>query len=131
VGLSIPTDDDRVRAAFEPGADPIDERFEALAACHAAGLFTFGVVQPMLPMSPGRLVERMAPLVRAVRIDRMHVLDRTRALYDEAGAPEAADEPFFERTAAELRQGFAARGVRLDELDDLATALGVGAPRQP
>lgn len=128
VGLSIPTDDDRVRRVFEPGADPIEERFEALEACRAAGLFTFGVVQPMLPMNAARLALRMAPLVRAVRIDRMHVLDRTRALYDEAGMPEAATEEFFARTTAELERGFAAHGIPLDELDDMAKALGVKAP---
>jgi DNA repair photolyase len=129
VGLSIPTDDDGVRRAFERGADPIEERFEALRACHAAGLYTFGVVQPMLPMNAARLVERMAPLVRAVRIDRMHALDRTGPLYQEAGFPEAATEAFFERTAAELERGFAAHGVRVHELDDLAAVLGAVAPR--
>jgi DNA repair photolyase len=127
VGLSIPTDDDNVRRAFEPGADPIDERFEALSACRDAGLFTFGVVQPMLPMSAPRLVERMAPLVKAVRIDRMHSLDRTRALYEAAGVPEAASDAFFERTTAELEKGFALRGVRIDALDDWALTLGAAA----
>ncbi len=127
VGLSIPTDDDRVRRTFEPGADPIEDRFEALAACQAAGIHTIGVVQPMLPMNPARLVDRMAPLVRSVRIDRMHVLHRTRALYDEAGMPEAAAPGFFERTQEELERGFRARGVSLDDLDDLATTLGVKA----
>jgi DNA repair photolyase len=129
VGLSIPTDDDAVRRTFEPAADSIDDRFAALAACHAAGLFTFGVVQPMLPMNAARLASRMAPLVRAVRIDRMHALDRNRALYEEAGVPEAAAEPFFERTAAELQRGFEAHGVRVDDLDDLASTLLAAAPR--
>lgn len=38
------------RALFEP---LIDERFEALEMLHAAGLSTFAVVQPLLPMDAG------------------------------------------------------------------------------
>ena len=57
MGLSLPTDDDRVRAAFEPGASPIDERLDALRRLHAAGVRTFAVVQPALPMDAARLVD--------------------------------------------------------------------------
>lgn len=122
VGLSIPTDDDAVRARFEPGADPIEARVEALARCHAAGLRTFVVVQPMLPMDPARLVDLTAPHADVARVDRMHDLDRAGALYD--GCPEAMTEGFFARTGDALRAGFAARGVTVDALDDLDTLLG-------
>jgi DNA repair photolyase len=124
VGFSIPTDDDRVRQSFEPGADPIALRLEALRSFHAAGLCTFAAVQPMLPMRPRRLVAQLAPLIRAVRIDRMHELERVRHLYEAAGCPEAASEGFFARTAKALRAGFAARGVRYDEMDDLTGLAG-------
>src|SRR5262245_59893271 len=46
VGFSIPTDADEYRQIFEPDADPIPERFEALRALHAAGVRTFAVIQP-------------------------------------------------------------------------------------
>ncbi|MBK7859921.1 MAG: radical SAM protein [Archangiaceae bacterium] len=85
VGISIPTDDDAVRARFEPGADAIDERLAALERCSKAGVFTFAVVQPTLPMNPARLVERLSPWVKAVRIDRMHELEQARPLYEAAG----------------------------------------------
>jgi DNA repair photolyase len=125
VGLSIPTDDDAVRRIFEPGGDPIDERLEALALCHAAGIRTFGVVQPMLPMTPERLVEKMAPHVSVVRIDRMHELARSRAMYEAAGRLDASEDAFFERTSAALRAGFLAAGVAVDDLDDVGGALGL------
>lgn len=125
VGLSIPTNDDAIRLAFEPGGDSIEDRLDALARCHAAGLYTFGVIQPMLPMDPHKLVERMAPLVKAVRIDRMYELDRSRALYESLGRLDAMEPAFFEETGAILRQGFAAAGVTIDDLDDLGTALGL------
>jgi DNA repair photolyase len=124
VGFSIPTDDDRVRQAFEPGADPVDERFEALAECAAKGIYTFGVIQPMLPMNAERMVEKMAPHVRAIRIDRMHLVDRNLHLYREAGLVEAASDDFFDRTERTLIDGFTAHGVRIDHDDNLEVMLG-------
>lgn len=123
VGFTIPTDDDAIRARFEPGADPIEERLEALRACHAAGLWTFAVVQPVLPMTPERLVELVAPWVRAVRVDRMYELARMRATYEAAGRPDAMTDEFFDATEGRLRALFSARGVSVEGLDDLARVL--------
>lgn len=124
VGLSIPTDDDALRAHFEPGADPVEARVEALARCRAAGLRTFVTVQPMLPMDPARLVALTAPHAHVARLDRMHDLDRAAHLYHSAGCPEAMTDAFFARTEAALRAGYEARGVRVDPLDDLDALLG-------
>jgi DNA repair photolyase len=124
VGLSIPTDDDAVRAAFEPGASPIAARLDALRRLHAAGVRTFAVVQPALPMDAARLVAEVAPFVRAVRVDRMHAVERARPLYERAGRRDAMTDGFADALVRELTAGFAARGVRVDALDDLAAALG-------
>lgn len=123
VGFSIPTDDDAVRRHFEPGADPIEDRLEALRACHAAGLRTFAIVQPLLPCDPDRLVARVAPFVRAVRVDRMHDVARVRHLYAAAGREDAASDAFFAAAGARVVEGFRARGVPTDALDDLAALL--------
>lgn len=127
VGLSIPTDDDAMRAAFEPGADPIDVRIDTLRKLHAAGVSTFVVVQPMLPMNARALVDRIAPLVRSVRIDRMYELPRVRHLYERAGRLDAMEDAFFERTERELREAFDARGVEVAE--DVAIDLARGPSR--
>jgi len=128
VGLSIPTDDDRVRRHFEPGGDAVEERLDALRRCHEAGLRTFLVVQPMLPMDPERLVELTAPYVRAVRVDRMYELHRTRAMYESFGRPDAMEDAFFEEMGRRLREGYASRGVAIDALDDLGRSLGLFDP---
>lgn len=125
VGLSIPTDDDAMRRVFESGADPVEDRLQALEACHRAGLVTFGVVQPMLPMNVENLVSRMAPFVKAVRVDRMHEMEKMRPVYESAGILYAAEDAFFERTGRALKEGFAAHGVIVDDLDDLSASLGL------
>ncbi len=123
VGFSIPTDDDRYRRMIEPGADPVEDRIATLERCHAAGLRTFAVIQPMLPMDAAHLVRTLAPLVSAVRLDRMHFTERVRDLYRRHGIEHALSDAFFEETAAALRHGFARHGVRLDDLDDMAALL--------
>ncbi len=125
VGFSIPTDVDRYRQIFEPGADPIEERLEALRTLHAAGVRTFGVIQPVLPMDVERLVEQVAPFVRAVRIDRMHLGDRVQHLYDEHGLGEFATEEFATEIVHRLARAFRSRGVAVDSLDNLEPLLSV------
>ncbi len=123
VGLSIPTDDDHMRRLFEPGADPVVARIEALAACRQAGLSTMAFIQPMLPMNPDNLVDLLAPHAQAVRIERMQAPELATSLYAEHGLLEAFRDAFFERTDAALRSGFAARGVMVDPIEDLGLLL--------
>jgi DNA repair photolyase len=120
VGVSIPTDDDAVRRAFEPGADPIEVRLEVLRTLHAAGVVTFAVVQPALPMNPARLVSAIAPHVAAVRLDRMHEVKRALPLYAAAGVRAFAEPGPAEGLVRELHRRFSARGVPIDARDDLA-----------
>ncbi len=120
VGLSIPTDDDRVRQRFEPGADPIEDRVEALRALHAAGIATFAVVQPVLPMNPDQLAATLAPIAGRVRVDRMYEMRRALPLYERAGCPGAATDAWASETRARLEGALRRAGVALDGLDDTA-----------
>ncbi|MFC1654719.1 radical SAM protein [Myxococcota bacterium] len=123
VGFSVPTDDDAFRRIFEPGADPVEERIRALQTFHAAGVPTVAVVQPILPMDPQRLVSLLAPIVRAVRIDRMYSMHLVRQLYEEHDLQHAATDAFFEKHEQELREGFTAAGVVVDEMDELHSLM--------
>ncbi len=61
VHLSIPTDSEAVRRAFEPKAPPLERRWQALAEVKAAGVPTGVCVTPLLPLEdPGAFVERLA-----------------------------------------------------------------------
>lgn len=124
VGFSIPTDDDSYRRIFEPNADPIDERFAALRALHGAGVKTFAVIQPVLPMNVDRLVENVAPFVRAVRLDKLYVGERVQHIYDEHDLADFSREEYFVDTIDRLARSFRSRGVAVESLDNFEPLLG-------
>src|SRR5437588_1930091 len=63
VNVSIPTDSEEVRRAFEPKATPLEKRWEAVAAVRAAGVPVGVCVTPMLPLeNPAAFVGRLASL---------------------------------------------------------------------
>ena len=96
---------------------------EALRAFHAAGVRTFAVIQPVLPMNVDRLVERIAPFVRVVRLDRMYVGERVRHLYEGHGLQKFATEAYADETIARLTHAFRSRGVAVDPLNELEPLL--------
>jgi DNA repair photolyase len=61
VNVSVPTDSEEVRRAFEPKAPPLEKRWEAVAAVRAAGVPVGICVTPMLPLAdPEVFVGRLA-----------------------------------------------------------------------
>ncbi len=124
VGFSIPTDTDEYRRIFEPRADPIEDRLMALRRLHAAGVTTFAVIQPVLPMNIDRMVEEVAPYVRAVRLDKLYVGERIRHVYEENGLSEYCSESWFADTIARLAAAFERRGVAVESLDNFEPLLG-------
>lgn len=124
VGFSIPTDDDAYRRIFEPNADPIDERFTALRTLHGAGVRTFAVIQPVLPMNVDRMVQNVAPYVRAVRLDKLYVGERIKHIYDEHGLADFYTEAYAAETIDRLARAFRSRGVIVESLDNFEPLLG-------
>jgi DNA repair photolyase len=60
VNMSIPTDSEAVRQAFEPKAPPLERRWQALAEVRAAGIPVGICVTPMLPLDdPDSFVRRL------------------------------------------------------------------------
>ncbi len=118
VGFSVPTDDDRVRATFEPGADPIETRIAALATLRAAGVRTYAILQPMLPMNPERLVELLAPHVQAVVIGPLQERERAAPLYREAGYEACLDPDWDRALFSRLAARFSALGIPVNSADE-------------
>lgn len=111
VGVSIPTDDDRVREAFEPLAPSIDERVATLRALREAGLRTFAVTHPMLPMDPRRLAARVAPWVEIVRVGPLAEKPRVAGIFRDLGREDALEARWEDETCAALTEAFGAAGV--------------------
>jgi DNA repair photolyase len=111
VGMSVPTDDDRVRAEIEPGTESIEARIATLRALREAGLTTFAVLQPMLPLDPARTVDLIAPWVQAVRIGPLFEKHRIADSFARLGRMEALSERWERETFEDLRSRFEARGV--------------------
>jgi DNA repair photolyase len=69
VNMSIPTDSETVRQAFEPKAPPVEKRWAAAAEAKAAGLSVGICVTPMLPLEdPSGFVERLAAFAPEVLV---------------------------------------------------------------
>ena len=112
-------DHDKTKAQLIEEVETLRARVAALEQLHRAGLQTFAVVQPILPMDPARLVSLVAPHVGFVRVDRMHSMEQAMPLYRAAGRAQAATDDFFERTGRELREAFGRAGIAVDDLDDM------------
>jgi len=60
INMSIPTDNEEVRMAFEPKAPPLERRWEAARAAREAGIPVGICVTPMLPLAePEKFIERL------------------------------------------------------------------------
>jgi DNA repair photolyase len=60
LNMSIPTDSEAVRRAFEPKAPPLERRWEVIHAARAVGIRVGICVTPMLPLgNPSAFIERL------------------------------------------------------------------------
>jgi DNA repair photolyase len=95
VGLTVTTDDDRVRRVFEPGAPPIGARLQALRKLREAGVSTYVFVGPLLPMDPERLADALGGLADRVYVDRMNYGQKTVGLYRRLGFQQWLEPGFL------------------------------------
>ncbi len=107
VGISLPTDDDRVRKEFEPNAPSIFRRLELMRKLSENGVAVYVSMAPLLPCNPDRLVQMVSPYTGKVWVDTMrwldvmrtpHLLDRYKTFFEEA---------HYSRLAQEIEENFA------------------------
>ena len=113
VGLTITTDDDRIRAAMEPRAPAIALRVAALRRLRDAGIRTYAFLGPLLPMDPERLAGMLAGTVDYVYIDRMNYPWKIRTLYRNQGWNDYLEPGYFQRTARVLADRLSAAGTEI------------------
>jgi DNA repair photolyase len=82
--VTIATDDETVRRAFEPNAPGTRLRLEALARLRAAGVRTQVAVSPLLPCDPERFARLLDPVADRVVLDDFYRGDGARGRRSEA-----------------------------------------------
>lgn len=112
VGVSIPTDSEIVRKAFEPRAPSIARRLDAARALHDAGIRTSASIAPLLPCTPERLARLLASRFDAAWIGTLNFYekeDALRAIYAARGW-----EAFLHRAhETAVRDAIAAVGIEV------------------
>lgn len=110
IGISIPTDSEVVRRAFEPRAPSIPRRLAAARQLKEAGISVTASVAPLLPCTPKRLAKLLAPNFDKAWVGTLNFYDRAdplRTLYAQRGwerylCPEHAQNVREALTAAQL-----------------------------
>jgi len=85
VGMSVGTDDERVRRVLEPGAPPIAARIATLKRMKEAGIRTWAFIAPILPMNPEKLFEMLSPHVEFVMLDGLNYKGQVDRLFRQHG----------------------------------------------
>jgi len=106
VGVTITTDDEKIRKIFEPHAPPIGARINALKNLHDNGVKTYAFIGPVLPMNPDALIEKLRPHVDSVIIDRMNYTSKTLQIYRNMNLTKWLDRGFTDDVIGRLKDGF-------------------------
>lgn len=113
VGLTITTDDDKMRKIFEPGAPSVRARIEALKKLHMSGITTYVFIGPVLPMNPELLAEQIKPYVKSILIDRMNYTHKTLILYKKYNIEQWLDNDYTDSIIMRLQNCFAGKDISI------------------
>jgi DNA repair photolyase len=115
VGLSIPTDDEKVRRVLEPHAPPIPARIATLKRLHENGLTPWVFIAPMLPLNPAWLHELIAPYAGKVMMDPLNYRRQITPVYRRQGWDYYLTDAYAQKTREALGRLFPGRECRTGE----------------
>jgi len=107
VGITITTNDERIRKVFEPKAPSITARANTLKKLHDNGINTYAFIGPVLPMNPEVLMKKISPYTDNIIIDRMNYTSKTLGIYKRMNLSKWLDDGFIEDIIQRLENGFA------------------------
>jgi DNA repair photolyase len=113
VGMTITTEDDRIKKIFEPQAPPIAARIQALKELHDRGISTYVFIGPLLPQNPESLAEKIGPHVDSVLVDRMNYESKTIGLYRRHHLGEWVETDFVDEILDRLKEAFPGKEVSI------------------
>ncbi len=109
VGITITTDDDRMRKLFAPRSPPIGARLQTLKKLHDRGITTHVFIGPLLPMNPEALAGKIRPYADSFLIDKMNYITRTSAIYRQNRLTRWLDPDFTAEVVERLRTALGER----------------------
>ena len=113
VGITITTDDEKMKNIFEPGAPSIESRIDTLKKLHEGGIRTYVFIGPVLPMNPEILSEKIAQYTDSVFIDRMNYIARTLHIYNRLALSEWIHREFGDDIIRRLKKGLRGKQVHV------------------
>lgn len=113
VGITITTNEERMRKIFEPKAPPIEARIKTIMKLHKARIRTYVFIGPLLPMNPEIVCEKLADYVDYVFIDRMNYVTKTLSLYKRYKLEEWLNSEFLNENIERLENGFKGKQVNI------------------
>lgn len=112
VGLTVTTDNDKMRKTFEPNAPSIGERLQALRQLKESGIRTYAFIGPILKMDATLLAEKIAKYVSYVFIDRLNYAARINSILKENNMEFIADVKYTSEKVNELIKELKERGIK-------------------
>ena len=113
VGITITTDNDKIREIFEPNAPSIETRIRALKELSQDGIKTYAFIGPLLPLNPEALAEKIGPYAQSILIDRMNYASKTKKIYEFNKLKQWLDWNFVDEIIERLEIGFAGKEVSI------------------
>jgi len=95
VGITITTNDEKIRKIFEPHAPPIGARIHTLKKLHEQGIQPYVFIGPLLPMNPDELSEQIRPYIDYAYISRMNYISKTTYMYRKMDMEHWLDPVFL------------------------------------
>jgi DNA repair photolyase len=111
VGLTITTDNERIKKLFEPASPTIRRRITALRKLKEAGIVTYAFIGPLLPANPEKLGEMIAPFADSVLVDRMNYRSKVVTIYRQNGLEAFLEDGYFENSAEVFKKIFEGKQV--------------------
>ncbi|MBF0554525.1 MAG: radical SAM protein [Nitrospirae bacterium] len=113
VGISITTENDRIRRAFEPRTAPIAVRIRTLKALREKGIKTYVFIGPVLPMDPEELAAKIGPYTDYVLIDRMNYTSKTVKVYRDLRLTQWLEKGFTDDVIQRLKDALGTKAVEV------------------
>ncbi len=116
VGLSITTDNNKIRKIFEPKAPSIISRIKTLERLKKNNIKTFVFVGPILPLDAKKLAKQIDGLADYILVDRMNYIWKTEKIYRAHLLDFAIRDEYFSTVAEEFLSEFSSKGIEVEIL---------------